>query len=89
MCGGHFVRGLVPLIITPAEQTAPVQNTRGFVSQTMCPTCGMAITPEFSWCPKCGSALKSHACAYCGQTINPGDKTCTFCGAPAHKSTVS
>ena len=85
MCGGHFVRMLVPLVTNSVEQTARMTDARAVNPQVPCPTCGTAITPEFAWCPKCGASLKAHPCDYCGQTINPGDNTCSFCGAPPNK----
>jgi RNA polymerase subunit RPABC4/transcription elongation factor Spt4 len=81
MCGGNFVRMLIPLANLPVGQTGPTVNGSAVSSQIPCPNCGTAITPEFAWCPKCGAALKPHPCAYCGQTISPGDKSCSFCGA--------
>ena len=85
MCGGHFVRMLVPLTTKPAEQVVQIPAASAAALHTLCPVCGAAITPGFLWCPKCGAALKAHACAYCGQAINPGEKACDFCGAPANK----
>lgn len=82
MCGGNFVRLLTPLTTISVEQTVRFRGARTAIQQVPCPTCGTAITPEFAWCPKCGSPLKSHPCVYCGQTVNPGDKTCSFCGGP-------
>ncbi|MDI6696662.1 MAG: zinc ribbon domain-containing protein [Anaerolineales bacterium] len=48
-----------------------------------CPTCASQVLPEYSWCPRCGSALRAYPCRYCGQTIRPGEQVCAFCGAPA------
>lgn len=82
MCGGHFVRMLVPAVTASVGQTTPIQDVKVIATHVPCPTCGAVIAPEFSWCPKCGSALRPRACSYCRQTVNPGDKTCSFCGAP-------
>jgi len=83
MCGGHFVRMFVPVLTGSVEQAVRAPEARAVFLNIPCPTCGSAITPEFTWGPKCGAALKVHPCAFCGQTISPGDKTCGFCGAPA------
>ena len=84
MCGGHFFHILTPLsmALTPtADQPLdPVVATQ----QIRCPTCTLAILPEFVWCPKCGAALKAHPCAYCGQMIGPVDMVCDSCGASSH-----
>ena len=85
MCGGHFVRMLVPAVTGSVEQSALSPEARAVSPHVPCPACGAATTPEFTWCPKCGAALKTHPCVYRGQTIGPGDKTCGFCGAPANK----
>jgi len=85
MCGGHFVRSLIPLAVSQAGQVMPIPVVKAGSSQQPCPACGTAITPEFAWCPKCGASLRVHPCAYCGQTISPGDKLCKFCGAPSNK----
>jgi uncharacterized OB-fold protein len=85
MCGGHFVRMLVPVVTGSVEQAPRSPEMNAVIRYVPCPACGAATTPEFTWCPKCGTALKTHPCAYCGQTISPGDKTCVFCGAPANK----
>ena len=85
MCGGHFVRMLVPVITASTEQITRMPAARAAIVHTPCPNCGSTIIPEFAWCPKCGAMLRTRLCSYCGQIVGPGDKTCTFCGAPPSK----
>jgi uncharacterized OB-fold protein len=85
MCGGHFIHMLVPIATMNTKQTIQPQDITAVALQSPCPTCGVTITPEYAWCPKCGASLKAHPCDYCGQTINPGDNMCSFCGAPPNK----
>jgi RecJ-like exonuclease len=85
MCGGHFVRMLVPVVTGSVEQVTRSPEIKAATRYVPCPTCGAATMPEFTWCPKCGAALKAYPCPYCGQTASAEDKTCSFCGAPATK----
>lgn len=49
--------------------------------QLACPFCGVAAEPGFTYCPKCGKALKP-ACANCGAQLRPDDRFCPACGKP-------
>jgi len=89
MCGGHFLHLLGGLMsekslstgqAIPAGFPAPVETT------TVCPSCQAFVPARFTWCPECGSALKSRPCAYCGQNLRPGDSACSNCGAPARQA---
>jgi len=85
MCGGKFVRMLIPLTSMPLEQAGRTPNGSTAPSQSTCSSCGSLITPAFAWCPKCGNSLRAHPCAYCGQTISSGVDFCRYCGASANK----
>jgi quinol-cytochrome oxidoreductase complex cytochrome b subunit len=47
--------------------------------QLPCPQCGAAAEPSFTYCTKCGKALKP-ACSQCGAALRPDDKFCPACG---------
>jgi len=50
-----------------------------------CPFCGASAEPGFTYCAKCGKALKP-SCAHCGAQLRPDDKFCPACGKPVAQS---
>jgi hypothetical protein len=49
MCGGHFVRMLVPVVTGSVEQaTRSSTEARAVSPHVPCPTCGAATMPEFT-----------------------------------------
>ncbi|MBI2679162.1 MAG: zinc ribbon domain-containing protein [Candidatus Koribacter versatilis] len=53
--------------------------------QVPCPHCGASAEPGFTYCTKCGKALKP-SCASCGAQMRPGDAFCPSCGKAAAPS---
>lgn len=48
--------------------------------QVICPGCGAAAAPSFTFCPKCRYELRP-VCPKCGHAIGAGDLYCVQCGA--------
>ena len=46
-----------------------------------CPYCGAPAEPGFTYCTKCGKALKP-SCSNCGAQLRPEDRFCPACGKP-------
>jgi predicted amidophosphoribosyltransferase len=92
MCGGNPIRDVLRIMQTtqpraqaiPARPSLPktVLPTSPEPVKMACPVCGTQVEAHFSWCPSCGSALKTQPCEYCGQPLAPQDTTCPACGAP-------
>jgi predicted amidophosphoribosyltransferase len=85
MCGGNITRLLIPLTAIPAVQSASLSGVHANAHNLFCPSCGRVISSDFAWCPKCGTALKAHPCAYCGRNLAAGVEVCASCGAPDRK----
>ena len=83
MCCGNFSHLITPLAALAEKQDQPAQIAHGPQASRTCPDCGTVVTPEFTWCPRCGRALKDRRCNYCRQIVRRGEKICEFCGAPA------
>lgn len=49
--------------------------------QLPCPACGTNAEPGFTYCTKCGKALKP-SCSNCGAGLRLDDKFCPACGKP-------
>lgn len=84
MCGSHFFHTVTPLLMTLSQTVNQPPDPIVFGEHIRCHTCSSAISADFIWCPKCGSALKAHPCPYCGQILDPADKLCGSCGAPSY-----
>jgi RNA polymerase subunit RPABC4/transcription elongation factor Spt4 len=80
---GNFGSGLAGLwavggrMVKRDESDAPTAN-----QQTRCPDCSFGLSEKFSWCPRCGSRLKSFTCDYCQGTVPDNEEECPHCGAP-------
>lgn len=91
MCGKSFGNLLIPILAGAlvTEESASFQSKQAFASFLVCPYCQTKLDVTFSWCPKCGQALRMQAkpqvCAYCGQIMTPGMRYCASCGGPAGK----
>ena len=81
-CGPDLSRIFLPLAAMVIQPSPPQARQEQIVTLMKCPTCTSPVSPEFSWCPRCSTALRAYPCHYCSQMISPGDKVCTFCGAP-------
>jgi len=49
--------------------------------QLPCPYCGAAAEPGFTYCTRCGKALKP-SCGNCGAQMRIDDRFCSACGKP-------
>lgn len=72
----------------PVPQTAPVtqvQQTTG--NAVVCATCGMPLSENQLFCPKCGTprpaAPRKNVCSKCGAEMQEGQMFCAKCGQKA------
>mgnify|MGYP000518932336 CR=1 FL=1 len=90
MCGRNFGHLLIPAlagVLAAEELAAPPVAQPQTASGMPCLHCGSPVSPAFSWCPKCGQALrmqvKPRDCVYCGQVLAANAQYCPHCGGPA------
>ncbi len=87
MCGCHL-NSIVSNLVTAEGQPAYRENDLKAETkpELACWHCKNSLSPEFTWCPQCGVAVKAHPCLYCGQMLSPQDAVCPSCGAPSKRS---
>ncbi|MGQ0733927.1 MAG: zinc ribbon domain-containing protein [Acidobacteriota bacterium] len=64
-----------------------VPNALGFIIYFLvrqpvlapCPGCGLAVRPDFNFCPRCNLRLTA-SCPRCGRGLQPGAQFCVQCG---------
>lgn len=83
MCGKGFANLLFPLVAAGVLANEPVHPGAATTLQATCPKCRARVFSSFDWCPQCGAALRSRACAYCGNQMDGSAGFCPSCGAPA------
>ena len=84
MCGGGNLNSVLAALAIAGEQPFIRGNElkEEPKPRLICWHCKNRLSPEFSWCPICGSAVKPVPCSYCGQMIGIKEDYCPHCGAP-------
>ena len=52
------------------------------VSSQRCTHCGFSLQNDFTFCPHCGTNLRTAECSACGQKVDPNWSACAYCGSP-------
>ena len=73
-------------ITTPEELLRVVAEVRD--AKAVCPSCGLALTPDFVACPGCGERVGG-GCPHCHRPLQPSWKFCPYCAESAGKSATA
>jgi type IV pilus assembly protein PilB len=63
-------------VTTPEELLRVVTEVRE--ARTLCPGCGVGVSPDFVACPACGHHVGG-GCPHCSKPVQPGWKFCPYC----------
>jgi len=80
---GMFIPATFWILILHHPQKGEHRFKRSPFSETklFCGECGQEISPEFSFCPFCGTGVHGILCHSCGRRISADYKYCPFCGS--------
>jgi type IV pilus assembly protein PilB len=67
-------------VTTPEELLRVVTEVRE--TRTLCPGCGISVSPDFVACPACGHHVGG-GCPHCGKPMQQGWKFCPYCAKSA------
>jgi RNA polymerase subunit RPABC4/transcription elongation factor Spt4 len=86
LCKGvEEIRAKIKVVETELTQLEPVPAQGA--SENRCPSCGVAVVPDATFCQTCGVRLGEEAkpapvrfCAHCGSQMREGARFCPKCG---------
>jgi len=78
---GNIVALLIYLIVRSESTLKPLVAE----AKQPCPNCAKAISPNFEFCPYCGTRIKT-VCPSCEKAVSGDWKVCAYCGEKLSES---
>ena len=69
---------------TPEELLRVVTEVRE--ARSVCPECGISVSPDFAACPSCGHRVGG-GCPHCHRPLQSGWKFCPYCAKSTEAAT--
>lgn len=74
-----FIGNLIGLLIYLIVRSNNIPADKGVTASQICPSCQIPLSPQYVFCPNCGTRLQS-VCSKCQKPVDKDWQVCPHCG---------